>query len=55
MLGNVAEAVEQLDAILSIPSTTSIAWIEADPRWDAVRGTPEFEALRDKHAHEDPN
>jgi len=45
MAGESAAAVEQLEAALSVPSILSTAWLEADPRWDPLRGGAEFEEL----------
>jgi len=45
LLGNADATVRALRDVLSIPSPMSVAWLEIDPRWDAVRSSDAFEAL----------
>jgi tetratricopeptide (TPR) repeat protein len=45
VVGEKEEALEQLKLLLSIPSPLSVALLRTDPRWDALRGEPEFERL----------
>ena len=45
LLGNADASVRALRDVLSIPSPMSVAWLEIDPRWDAVRSSDAFEAL----------
>jgi len=49
MVGNVEPALEGLEQLLSIPSIVSVAWLEADPRWDVLRDRPGFADLLDRH------
>jgi serine/threonine-protein kinase len=49
MVGEERAAVEGLESVLSIPSTLSVAWLEADPRWDPLRDDPGFAALLERH------
>jgi serine/threonine protein kinase/tetratricopeptide (TPR) repeat protein len=55
MAGQHAAAVRELDAVLSVPSILSVAWLEKDPRWDTLRTHPDFEALVRKHAPTEPH
>ena len=50
MTGQIDAALSELDAALSIPSILSVAWLRADPRWDALRENPGFEAMLKKHS-----
>jgi hypothetical protein len=45
--GRRAEAVEYLRSLMALPAGTflSARRLRMDPEWDALRGTPEFEAL----------
>ena len=45
LLGDGDAAARHLREALSIPSTISVAWLERDPRWDAVRGSSAFVEL----------
>ena len=51
-LGEPNGAVDQLDILLSIPSTISVPWLRLDPRWDPLRDHPRFQALLDKYGQE---
>ncbi len=35
--GNIDEALDYLEEVLSIPSTFSTAWVELDPLWAPAR------------------
>ena len=45
LLGDGDAAARYLRETLSIPSTMSVAWLEEDPLWDAVRGSDAFVEL----------
>jgi TolB-like protein/Flp pilus assembly protein TadD len=49
LLGEPDEAIAQLDVLLSNPGWISVAWLEADPRWEPLRSNPGFRALLAKH------
>jgi TolB-like protein/Flp pilus assembly protein TadD/tRNA A-37 threonylcarbamoyl transferase component Bud32 len=52
LIGDHRAAVEQLDLLLSAPSWISPVWLKIDPRWNLLRGDPEFKELLVKHATE---
>jgi serine/threonine-protein kinase len=45
LLGDGEAAARHLREVLAIPSTMSVAWLEKDPRWDAVRSSDAFTNL----------
>jgi tetratricopeptide (TPR) repeat protein len=45
MVGDYDAAIEQLEHLLSIPSTVSVPLLRIDPTWDALRDHPRFQAL----------
>ena len=49
MVRDEKKAIAVLDRLLSIPSEFSVSWIELDPRWDALRENPDFQAVLEKH------
>ena len=55
MLGDMDGALEQLDTVLSIPSPMSVAWLEADPRWDGLRDDAGYVELLAKHGGPAPH
>jgi serine/threonine-protein kinase len=48
MLGDGEAAASHLREVLSIPSTMSTSWLQADPRWDPVRSSDPFVRLLDE-------
>jgi TolB-like protein/Flp pilus assembly protein TadD len=52
LLGDNAEAVEQLEFLLSRPGWISEPFLRFDPRWRPLHGDPGFEALLAKYAVE---
>ncbi len=50
MIGDEQAALEQLDAVLSIPSILSAPWLAKDPRWDPLRDNAGFAELLRKYA-----
>ncbi|MEJ2719538.1 MAG: hypothetical protein P8181_00160, partial [bacterium] len=52
MIGHYDTALERLGQVLSMPSILSASWLEEDPRWDPLRGRPDFAALLEKHRNE---
>ena len=49
-LGEVDEALDQLDLMLSIPSKFSVTVLRMDPRWDALRDHPKYQELLAKYS-----
>ena len=49
LLGDRANAMAQLEMLLSEPSDWSSALIKLDPRWDSLRSDPAFQALLTAH------
>lgn len=47
--GNVDRALELIDRGLSIPSNLAVHFLELHPRWDPLRGHPEFQELINKY------
>jgi TolB-like protein/DNA-binding winged helix-turn-helix (wHTH) protein/Flp pilus assembly protein TadD len=45
MVGEPELACEQLETLLTMPSTLSVPMLKLDPRWLPLRGTPRFQAL----------
>ena len=43
-------ALDQLDWLLETPSSMNVGLLRADPRWDALRDHPRFQALLEKYA-----
>jgi len=48
-LGDVDEAVEHLDYLLSVPSLITVQTLETRLTWEPIRDHPEFRALLDRH------
>ncbi len=48
-LGRLDESLDLLDQLLAMPSLTSVALLELDPRWAPVRDHPRFEALLERY------
>ncbi|HOC42370.1 MAG TPA: protein kinase [Thermoanaerobaculales bacterium] len=49
MVGDHERAVEQLEYLLTNPSWVSVAWLEIDPTWSALRDDPAFQELLERH------
>ncbi len=45
MIGDTSAALNQLEALLAVPSPLSSARLRADPTWAPLRGNPRFERL----------
>ncbi len=45
MLGEHDAAIDQLEVLLSIPSTLTVPLLRIDPQWDPLREHPRFQAL----------
>lgn len=50
MVGEYEAALEEFDLLLSIPSHTSLAWLEADPLLEPMRNHPKYKGLLVKYA-----
>jgi serine/threonine-protein kinase len=48
MVGDYEAAIDQLDYLLSIPSSVSVPRLRLDPTWDPLRDHPRFQALLEK-------
>lgn len=48
-LGDVSQAVEHLEALLSVPSLVTIHTLETRMTWEPIRNHPEFRALLERH------
>ena len=51
-LGELDDAVAELEYLLSIPSRVSVPLLRLDPRWDPLRDHPRFQALLEKYGQE---
>jgi TolB-like protein/Tfp pilus assembly protein PilF len=49
LVGENDRAMALLEPLLQGPSTVSVAYVELDPHWDALRGDPAFIALLDRY------
>jgi hypothetical protein len=47
--GNIDEALDYLEEVLSIPSYFSTAWVEMDPLWDPARNHPRYKEIMVKY------
>jgi len=47
--GNIDEALDYLEDVLSIPSYHSAAWVEADPHWVEARDHPRYKEIITKY------
>jgi hypothetical protein len=43
--GNIDEALDYLEEVLSIPSYWSTAWVELDPQWEPARDHPRYKEI----------
>jgi len=51
-LGELDDAVAELEYLLSIPSRVSVPLLRLDPRWDPLRDHPGFKALLEKYGED---
>jgi serine/threonine-protein kinase len=49
LVGDHDKALDQLDHLLSIPSTLSVPLMSLDPMWEPLRDRPRYQALLEKH------
>jgi hypothetical protein len=47
--GNIDEALDYLEEVLSIPSYYSTAWVELDPLWAPARKHPRYKEIMAKY------
>ncbi len=47
--GNIDEALNYLEEVLSIPSYYSTAWVELDPQWAPARDHPKYKEIIAKY------
>jgi hypothetical protein len=47
--GNIDEALDYLEEVLSIPSPYSTAWVEMDSRWEPAREHPRYKEIIDTY------
>jgi hypothetical protein len=45
MVGEYDAAIDQLEALLAVPSPMSVPMLRIDPTWNPLRGHPWFQAL----------
>ena len=45
IIGENAQAIEEIGSILSVESPVSIPWLRVDPTWDPLRDDPDFRSL----------
>ena len=43
--GNIDEALDYLEEVLSNPSYHSTAWVEMDPLWEPARNHPRYKEI----------
>lgn len=48
LLGDEDAALDQIEALLSIPCYFSIAMLRADPAWDSLRDHPRYAEILEK-------
>jgi hypothetical protein len=49
MVGDYEAAIDQLELLLSVPSSVSVALLRIDPAWGPLRDHPRFRALLDRY------
>jgi len=47
--GNIDEALDYLEEVLSIPSYYSTDWVELDPLWEPARDHPKYKEIITKY------
>ncbi len=52
MVGEYEAALDEIDYLLSIPSTLSVSLLRIDPRWDPLRDHSRFQVLLEKYEKE---
>jgi hypothetical protein len=45
MVGEYAAAIDRLEALLAVPSPTSVPMLRVDPTWNPLTGHPRFRRL----------
>ena len=53
-IGETDAALDEIERLLSGPSTLSVHTLRLDPRWDRIRNSPRFQALLVKYANPQP-
>ena len=47
--GNIDEALDYLEEVLSIPSYFSTNWVELDPQWEPAKNHPRYKEIIAKY------
>ncbi len=51
MVGEYDAAIDQLEALLAVPSPTAVPMLRIDPTWNPLRDHPRFQALLEKYGN----
>ncbi len=51
MVGEYDAAIDQLEALLAIPSPTAVPMLRIDPTWDRLRDHPHFQRLLEQYGN----
>ncbi len=51
MVGEYDAAIDQLEALLAVPSPMSVPTLRIDPTWHPLRDHPRFQALLEKYGN----
>jgi serine/threonine protein kinase/tetratricopeptide (TPR) repeat protein len=49
IIGDYEAALDQIEYLLSIPSTVSPAWLSLDPRWDRLKKLPRYQQIMQEY------
>jgi serine/threonine-protein kinase len=52
MVGEYEEALDQIEYLLSIPTSLSVALLKLDPLWNPLRNHPRFKRLLEKYSED---
>jgi hypothetical protein len=48
-VGEPEAAIDQIEYLLSIPSSLTVGWLRVHPYWDPLRDHPRFQALLEEY------